>query len=349
MNLISDEKRLTRLLERTIKVIILLIGCLVGSCIVHFGIALDVIGIHSEEWEVNSYMPSFTNYESIWRAPDTASIPSTEAGDLIRYGRELIEHTSAYLGPNGKVAHVSNGMNCQNCHLSGGTKPFGNNYGAVANKYPAFRNRSGEVEGFEKRVNDCFQRSLNGVGLDESSLEMKAIVSYIKWVGKDVPKGESPKGFGLVTLPNLDRAADPVKGKEAYGVFCSRCHGVIGEGLTASNGLEWKYPPLWGSNSYNKGAGLYRISKFAAFIKANMPYGITFENILLTDEESWDIAAYVNSLERPEKDFSNDWPDISKKPMDHPFGPYSDKFTEDEHKYGPYGPILAAKKNRKDI
>jgi thiosulfate dehydrogenase len=41
---------------------------------------------------------------------------------------------------------------------------------------------------------------------------------------------------------------------------------------------------------------------------------------------------------------TQDWPDISKKPMDHPFGPYADSFSEERHKYGPYQEILAAKK-----
>jgi thiosulfate dehydrogenase len=81
---------------------------------------------------------------------------------------------------------------------------------------------------------------------------------------------------------------------------------------------------------------------FASYVKYNMPYGVTFENPFLSDEEAWDVAAYVNSMARPEKDLSGDWPDISKKPFDHPFGPYADGFSEEEHKYGPFDPIKAA-------
>jgi thiosulfate dehydrogenase len=36
----------------------------------------------------------------------------------------------------------------------------------------------------------------------------------------------------------------------------------------------------------------------------------------------------VNSLARPSKDLSKDWPNISKKAVDHPFGPFSDSFSE---------------------
>lgn len=63
----------------------------------------------------------------------------------------------------------------------------------------------------------------------------------------------------------------------------------------------------------------------------------------LSTEEAWDVAAYVNSQSRPKKDLSKDWPDISKKPFDHPFGPYADDFSESQHKYGPYKPIIAKK------
>src|SRR5690349_12440874 len=81
-----------------------------------------------------------------WKAPDVATIPSGPEGDEIAYGRELVAHTSEYLGPKGNVLNISNGMNCQNCHLDAGTKPFGNNYSAVASTYPKFRARSGTNE-----------------------------------------------------------------------------------------------------------------------------------------------------------------------------------------------------------
>jgi thiosulfate dehydrogenase len=282
---------------------------------------------------------------NIWQAPDTTEIPNSPQGELIRYGRELISHTAAYLGPKGKVKAISNGMNCQNCHLEAGTVPYGNNYGAVASKYPTLRSRSGIVEGFEKRVNDCIERSLNGNKLDENSREMKAMVAYLKWVGKDVSKGEFPPGFGLYGLEPMDRAADPIKGQVVYLNHCALCHGENGEGELAPNELEWIYPPLYGKYSYNTGAGLFRLSAFARYVKANMPFGTTYENPLLTDEEAWDVAAYVNSMARPEIDLLTDWPDISKKPFDHPFGPYADTFSETQHKYGPFGPIMAASRN----
>jgi thiosulfate dehydrogenase len=278
----------------------------------------------------------------LWQAPDTTEIPRNEEGDLIRYGRELISHTAEYLGPVGKFKAISNGMNCQNCHLGAGTVPYGNNYAAVASKYPVKRHRSGKVETVEMRINDCIERSLNGEHLDEDSREMKAMVAYLKWVGKDVTAEEPIPGIGLLTLQPLDRPADPIKGRNSFIQYCSTCHGDQGEGLMAEDGSEWFYPPLFGPSSYNTGAGLYRLSMFAAYIKSNMPFGVTFEEPVLTDEEAWDIAAYVNSMHRPQKEFPQDWPDISKKPFDHPFGPFADTFSETQHKYGPFKPILEA-------
>ena len=102
---------------------------------------------------------------------------------------------------------------------------------------------------------------------------------------------------------------------------------------------------MWGENSYNTAAGLYRLSRIAGFIKSNMPnLTSSFEKPTLTDEEAWDIAAYVSSMPRPEKKFKHDWPDISKKPFDHPFGPYSNNFSEKQHKFGPFKEIVESSK-----
>ena len=284
---------------------------------------------------------------SVWKAADWSVMDQEPNAEELNYGKELVANTAEYLGPKGKVKAISNGMNCQNCHLQAGTAAFGNNYSAVAATYPKFRARSGTEEDIQKRINDCFERSLNGKPLARDSKEMKAMVAYINWVGKEVPKGEIPIGSGLYEVPLLDRAADPIKGKLVYEKQCASCHQTDGKGQAKPDGTGYVYPPLWGEASYNHGAGLYRLSRFAGYVKANMPLGATFEQPILSDEESWDLAAYVNSMERPTKDLSQDWPDISKKPMDHPFGPFTDGFSEEQHKFGPFKPIKAAKSNSK--
>lgn len=283
--------------------------------------------------------------EAPWRGWNKYQIKLEDT--LARYGRELIEHTALYLGPQGTVAPISNGMNCQNCHLDGGTLPWSNNYSAVVSTYPKFRDRSGSVETVAKRVNDCFERSLNGKALDTTSKEMQAILAYMHWLGDEIPKGKKPKGSGILELPFLDRAADPARGKLVYVAKCQVCHGADGAGQKSEGAHEYTYPPLWGAHSYNTGAGLFRLSRFAGYVKASMPFGLAdYKNPQLTDEEAWDVAAFVNAQPRPTKDLSGDWPDIARKPLDHPFGPYADGFSEQQHKYGPYKPIQEARKKQ---
>lgn len=279
-----------------------------------------------------------------WIAPADNSIPKGKEGDQIRYGKELIAHTAKYLGPKGSVAHLSNRMNCQNCHIEDGTKPFAFNFSDVAATYPQFKARSNAWVSIAGRINGCFQRSMNGSKLDTTSKEMKAMVAYMIWLGQEVKKGVKPKNAGIEKLPFLDRAADVVKGKAVFLNNCASCHGKNGEGLMAASGKEYTYPPLWGKNSYNDGAGLYRLSNFAGFVKNNMPFGVNYQHPVLTDEQAWDVAAFVNSQPRPHKDQKADWKNLAKKPFDFPFGPYADTYSEKQHKYGPYQEIVKAHK-----
>ena len=281
---------------------------------------------------------------NFWIAPDLSTINDGNLKAQIEYGKDLIAHTSKYLGPNGSVARMSNGLNCQNCHLNAGTKVFGNNYGSVASTYPKLRARSGSIESIYKRVNDCFERSLDGATLDTTSKEMQAIVAYINFLGGNVKKGSKAEGSGFKDLAYLDRAADPEKGKVVYESKCQSCHQPSGEGLLNPEKTEYTYPALWGKGSYNDGAGLYRISNFAKYVKYNMPQGVSHDSPQLSDEEAWDVAAFVNSQPRPHINVPKDWPDKSKKPIDHPFGPYADKFTEKQHKFGPFQPIADLQK-----
>lgn len=345
--MIQDSKQLVKLIP-LIAGLLLGVGLLVSLIggIVYF----DSVGIEPRheartiilEAPQEQKSTALMDPAGMWQAPAWSLVDQEANADEIKYGRELIANTSEYLGPNGKVRKISNGLNCQNCHLQAGTAPLGNNYSAAKSTYPKVRGRSGKSEDIQLRINGCFQRSLNGEILANNSKEMKAIVAYMNWLGKDVPDGENPKGAGIYEVPLLDRAADPVKGKTIYERQCVTCHMIDGQGVVKADGSGYIYPPLWGEHSYNEGAGLFRMSRFAGYVRANMPFGATYEKPILTDEEAWDVAAYVNSLDRPKRDFPNDWPDISKKPMDHPFGPYSDDFSEEQHKFGPFKAMKAS-------
>lgn len=300
----------------------------------------------AEYYSYKENLKKMEELDAYWEIPEIYTIKNAKLKESVKYGKDLIMHTSRYLGPNGSVEKLSNGMNCQNCHLDAGTKIWGNNYAAVASTYPKIRARSGKMENIEKRVNDCFERSLNGRPLKNDSKEMIAIVNYMKFLGTNVKKDSIPQGTGIFALPFLNRPSDSQKGSVIYSNKCASCHGINGEGMLAQNNLEYTYPPLWGSHSYNTGAGLFRMSRLAGYIKYNMPLGATFLSPQLNDEDSWDLAAFINSQARPSMDISKDWPDITKKPIDHPFGPYSDQFSEVQHKYGPFKIIEDQKKKK---
>ena len=340
----TDER--AQLLPRLARLLMLLTAAVVLVLVVvvmqRYGPPAPPAPVALEDEATQGPPPTGSYHRPPSPAPDTATIPRTAAGRQIRYGRELIAHTAHYLGPSGTVAHLTNGMNCQNCHLQAGTQGFANNYLAVAATYPKLRARSGTVEGIEKRVADCMERSLNGRAVPDSSREMRAIVAYIKWLGQGIPKGEKVYGTGFTKLPYLDRATDPVIGKAVFAAKCQSCHGPTGQGQRLADNTGYQYPPLWGPDSYNDGAGLFRISNFAKYVKAAMPFGATFDHPLLTNKQAWDVAAFVNSEPRPHLATPRDWPDISKKPVDHPFGPYADAFSAQQHKYGPYQLIADA-------
>jgi thiosulfate dehydrogenase len=63
----------------------------------------------------------------------------------------------------------------------------------------------------------------------------------------------------------------------------------------------------------------------------------------LSDKEAWDLSAFINSRPRPVRHFKQDWPDISLKPADDPFGPFADNYPSRQHKFGPFLPIIRAR------
>lgn len=314
----------------------------------NIGLVWSVVSCQSSEntravrgLEIGTQVQQVSAY---WQPTDVFAIAEPKKSAEVLYGRDLIIHTAYYLGPRGRIAQQTNGLNCQNCHLNAGTKPFGNNYGSVASTYPKVRARSGKMESIEKRINDCFERSLNGKPLKENSKEMRAMVAYMKFLGENVAKGEKAAGSGLKELPLLNRAADPQKGKAVYELRCASCHQSNGLGIIDGIGQSYVYPPLWGLHSFNDAAGLSRLTNMAKYVKYNMPLGVSHEAPELSDEDAWDVAAYIESKPRPHKAVPKDWPDISKKPIDHPFGPYADQFSELQHKYGPFTAMIKIKK-----
>jgi thiosulfate dehydrogenase len=283
---------------------------------------------------------------AIWSVPDVDALPYTTNGLQIRRGRDLITATYAHIGPD--VAerakrYAGNNLACANCHLQAGTKKFGLPIFGLAQDYPAYSARSGVEITIESRINACMTRSMNGRPLPNASPEMRALVAYINFLSTGVRKSEHLTGLGSGTMPELDRPADPVRGKPIYEKFCEGCHNVNGAGVRRSMpgvDLGYAFPPLWGSDSFNDGAGMARLITAANFVHANMPNGVDYLYPRLSAQEAWDVAAYMVSQPRPHKaGAARDYPDLLLKPVDTPYGPYADGFSEEQHKYGPFAPI----------
>jgi cytochrome c peroxidase len=286
-----------------------------------------------------------------WNPPKMETIPEGAQGDLIRYGHELMHRTQALLGRGAKssgVVYVNSALACVNCHQEDGTKMFGIPWMGVAHRYPHFSSRTNSDVTLEDRINGCMKRSMNGRALPKDSREMQAIVAYFSWLSKDLP--DELVGLLKVKIVVPDRRANLDKGARIYREFCQSCHGEDGSGYQARSAVAegiFVTPPVAGPRSFNTGAGMHRLLLAAPFVKGNMPLGTPWDRPALTDDDAYDVAAYINSLDRPVMaGLDKDWPDLSKKPVDCPYPPYVDGFSLDQHRYGPFKQIREQRKKQ---
>ena len=277
-------------------------------------------------------------------APELTQEPSVE------YGRRLVRETAALLGPGHEdpaMRYSGTYMDCASCHLETGTKPGTLSLLQTDDRYPRFSGRDGGERDLRDRINGCMTRSMNGRELDRNSIEMISMEMYIKnlnsqfdLMGETRRQLDEPPAFA-----EPDRAASVAAGETVYQERCQVCHGENGEGLPASTDMSegYLFPPLWGPDSYNNGAGMTRVLTAARFIKARMPLGQPD----LTDDQAYDVAAYINSHERPQRaNLEVDYPDKANKPVDSPYPPYADDFSIEQHRLGPFEPIREFYRNR---
>ncbi len=261
----------------------------------------------------------------VWTVPEIGALPRDAHGLQVRQGRDLITATYAYIGPDvpdESKRYAGNNLACSNCHLQAGTKKFGLPLFGLYGDFPQYSARTGGEISIEDRINSCMTRSMNGRPLPADAPEMQAIVAYIKFLSSGVPAGRQLPGLGSGWMPELDRAADPDRGRPLYTRICAACHEPDGSGVTYGLGtsdLGYVDPPLWGSGSFNDGAGMARIITVANFIHFNMPHGTDYLDPRLSVEQAWDIAAYVVSQPRSTRaDLTHDFPDLLLKPVDAP-------------------------------
>lgn len=262
---------------------------------------------------------------------DISKIPKGEFGDKIRKGYELFVNTQQL---NGNL--VGNQLNCTSCHLDAGTKAYAAPMWAAYLAYPAFRKKNNHVNNFAERIQGCFNFSMNGKAPAIDSPELVAMSAYSYWLlmgglldmfgMQDTPvpemsdsalqkggniddfklpgplsdmvkldkRGQMP-GRAFALLEKTDQAPSPERGAKVYVEHCALCHGDEGQGAKMAEVTV--LPPLWGPQSYNWGAGMHRVNTAATFIFENMPLG---KAVQLTPQQAWDVAAYINSRERPQ-------------------------------------------------
>jgi len=221
--------------------------------------------------------------------PDVDDLPSGEFGKAVRLGWNIFNDTQTYAR-----AYVGNGLKCVNCHLDEGRKANSAPLWAAYGMFPAYREKNSRVNSYEVRLAGCFRFNMNGKVPPPGSKELIALMSYSYWLSKGAPVGVELEGRGYPKLTEPQQPPDVARGKKVFEANCAICHGADGQGTQVSG--RYAFPPLWGKDSFNAGAGMTQVHNAAAFIRANMPLG---QGNTLTEQEAWDVAKFMNSHTRP--------------------------------------------------
>jgi thiosulfate dehydrogenase len=238
--------------------------------------------------------PALAAGTAAFRVPSESEITDPQLLRSVQRGRALLRSTRDSL-----PGHVGNRLSCVSCHALDGTQKNAMPLVGVYSRFPQYRARSGKVDIIEDRINDCFERSMNGRGIDRAGADMRDLVTYMAFLSRGVPAGSSVEGQGLPALEPLP--GDTSRAAPLFASTCAVCHGADGQGTNAA-------PALWGPHSYNIGAGMARLRTAAAFIRAAMPQNNPGS---LSPQQAFDLAAYINSRPRP---------DFAKKALDWPNG-----------------------------
>lgn len=228
-------------------------------------------------------------YDMSFTPPSDDEIPNDEFGRTVRLGENIFTHTQQYARQ-----YVGNGLNCSNCHLDRGRKPDSAPMWAAYVYYPAYRAKNRKVNTIQDRISGCFRFSENGHPPPMDGQEMTALVSYFAWLARGIPSNAQLTQHNYPKIAKAGRKPNARRGAIVFAEQCAYCHGRDGQGTMVKS--EYAFPPLWGPRSYNWGAGMHKVETAAAFIKRNMPLG---RGGSLSEQEAWDVAAFVNSHPRP--------------------------------------------------
>ncbi len=222
--------------------------------------------------------------------PAEIDLPDGEFGKMVRLGERIFMETGKYA-----PKYVGNRLNCVNCHIDAGRQADSAPMWAAFVSYPAYRKKTGEVDTLAARLQGCFTYSMNGKAPPEGDEVLTALQSYAFWLAKGAPVGTALPGAGYPKLQKAAQAPDYARGEQVYAQNCALCHGADGQGQRVAE--TQVFPPLWGPQSFNWGAGMHGLANASAFIHANMPLG---RGKSLSEQQAWDVAPFMNSHERPQ-------------------------------------------------
>lgn len=235
--------------------------------------------------------PAAGTAATAFKPPAESAIPDGPFGDTVKLGRDIFLHTSTYASQ-----YVGNGLSCSNCHLDAGRLAHSAPLWGAYVAYPQYRKKNGHVNDLGERLQGCFLYSMNGKAPPLDSKELIALETYAYWMATGAPVGAKMDGAGYPKQGfKPPQPADYARGKVVFERDCALCHGADGQGQKVA--AKYVFPPLWGPDSFNWGAGMHELDNAAAFIKANMPLS---RGGTLSDQDAWDVAMYMNAHERPQ-------------------------------------------------
>lgn len=245
--------------------------------------------------------------------PGLDDIPEGGFGDLVRKGHDIFTDT-----PTHAAEFVGNGLRCSNCHLDAGRLPDSAPLWGAWVRYPTFRAKTQSVNSYSERLQGCFMYSMDGEAPPLGHEVLAALEAYSFWMANGAPTGTTLSGAGYPKSKNAPASPDYERGAKVYAANCAICHGDDGLGQRAEG--RYVFPPLWGPDSYNWGAGMHQLDNAAAFIRANMPLG---RGGTLSEQDAWDVALFMNAHERPQDPrFTGDVAETRQRFHDNENSPY---------------------------
>jgi|HubBroStandDraft_4_1064222.scaffolds.fasta_scaffold00012_6 thiosulfate dehydrogenase len=216
---------------------------------------------------------------------DPRALPTGPVGQSIAYGYAVIVKTHRLMKND-----VRADLTCADCHVAAGMQPRGGSFVGTYGRFPQWNKRSHRVIALQDRIAECFLYSMNGTPPAYNSKAMIAVVAYIAWLSRETPVGAPQPASDVYIGPLPSASPDSARGATLYAQRCAACHQSNGEGIAGI------YPPLWGSRSFNNGAGMAHIDRMTGFVRYNMPQDAPGS---LSLAQAYDVAAFVLSHPRP--------------------------------------------------